>query len=195
MFGKAQPRLHTNSGSSTSALTDAGTVALGTGMPISSIMSMASNPVQRRILSTMANSIRNDMTSTLPNNVANPTKMTASLISENNPLLMNQMMPTPMNSVMSSMSNAMSSLMNPGSLTTNNLMTSSMSSLMTPGAGMSPSARSTPAAPVDTTFRFPSADEILSSAMMEAVGQARLSAYPMSRFFGSSYFWILWKRQ
>ena len=183
MFGKAQPRLHTNSGSSTSVLTDAGTVALGTGMPISSIMSMASNPVQRRILSTMANSIRNDMTSTLPNNVANPTKMTASLMSENNPLLMNQMMPTPMNSVMSSMSNAMSSFMNPGTLTTNNLMTSSMSSLMTPGAGMSPSARSTPA-----TFRFPSADEILSSAMMEAVGQARLSAYPMSRFFGSSYF-------
>lgn len=188
MVGKAHPRLHTNSGSSTSALTDAGTVALGTGMPVSSIMSMASNPVQRRILSTMANSIRNDMTSTLPNNVANPTKMTAALMSENNPLLMNQMMSTPMSSVMSPMTNAMSSLMSPGSLTTNNLMTSSMSSLMAPGVRMSPSPRSTPAASVDTTFRFPSADEILSSAMMEAVGQARLSAYPMSRFFGSSYF-------
>lgn len=48
----------------------------------------------------------------------------------------------------------------------------------------------TPAANSETTaaLRFPSADEVLSSAMMEAVGQTRLASYPMSRFFGSSYF-------
>jgi hypothetical protein len=44
----------------------------------------------------------------------------------------------------------------------------------------------------DTTIRVPSVDEVLSSAMMEALGQTAMPAYPygsqLSRFFGSSYF-------
>lgn len=186
-----------------SAITDAGTVAMATGMPVASVMSMANSPVQRSILSTMANSFRNDMTSPLRNNIANPRQSTASLMPNN--LSLNPMMSSTTASkdpFISTMSSIMSMLTNSMMAQSNNPMISStsrrlMTSMTQPiatkmmannnammGGAMTPAANSETTA----ALRFPSADEVLSSAMMEAVGQTRLASYPMSRFFGSSYF-------
>lgn len=201
MTGNSLPRMRMNSALfPSSAITDAGTVAMATGMPVASVMSMANSPVQRSILSTMANSVRNDM-SPLRNNIANPRQSTASLMPNN--LSMNPMMSSTTASTdpfISTMSSIMSMLTNSMMAQSNNPMISStsrrlMTSMTQPiatkmtGNNMMGGAM-TPASNSETTaaLRFPSADEVLSSAMMEAVGQTRLASYPMSRFFGSSYF-------
>lgn len=202
MTGNSLPRMRMNSALfPSSAITDAGTVAMATGMPVASVMSMANSPVQRSILSTMANSVRNDM-SPLRNNIANPRQSTASLMPNN--LSMNPMMSSTTASkdpFISTMSSIMSMLTNSLMAQSNNPMISStsrrlMTSMTQPIATKTGNNNAmmggamTPAANSETTaaLRFPSADEVLSSAMMEAVGQTRLASYPMSRFFGSSYF-------
>eukprot|EP00105_Crassostrea_gigas_P019385 XP_011437855.1 PREDICTED: uncharacterized protein LOC105335596 [Crassostrea gigas] len=203
MTGNSLPRMRMNSALfPSSAITDAGTVAMATGMPVASVMSMANSPVQRSILSTMANSVRNDM-SPLRNNIANPRQSTASLMPNN--LSMNPMMSSTTASkdpFISTMSSIMSMLTNSMMAQSNNpmipsasrrLMTSMTQPIATKMTGNNNAMMGgamTPAANSETTaaLRFPSADEVLSSAMMEAVGQTRLASYPMSRFFGSSYF-------
>lgn len=206
MTGNSLPRMRMDSALfPSSAITDAGTVAMATGMPVASVISMANSPVQRSILSTMANSARNAMTSPLRNNIANPRQSTASMMPNN--LSLNPMMSSTTASkdpFISTMSSIMSMLTNSMMAQSNNPMISStsrrlMTSMTQPiatkmtGNNMMGGAM-TPAANSETTaaLRFPSADEVLSSAMMEAVGQTRLASYPMSRFFGSSYFWTFW---
>lgn len=206
MTGNSLPRMRMNSALfPSSAITDAGTVAMATGMPVASVMSMANSPMQRSILSTMANSVRNDMTSPIRNNIANPRQSTASLMPNNlsmNPIMSSTTASTDpfistMSSIMSMLTNSMMAQSNNPmiSSTSRRLMTSMTQPIATKMTGNNMMGGAmTPAANSETTaaIRFPSADEVLSSAMMEAVGQTRLASYPMSRFFGSSYFWTFW---
>lgn len=184
------------------ARSDAGTVAMATGMPVSSIMSMLTSPLQSNILSTMAKVVRNDMTSPTTNKVANPARMTLSMMSQT---IMNPMVSSMANPSMSTMTNPMSTnpmstnsmissitnpMDNPLMLLMNSRMLGRTNLLTNRNSAMVDSMM--PASNPDTAILVPSADEILSSAMMEAIGQTDMPAYQhgsqLSRFFGSSYF-------
>lgn len=179
------------------ALSDAGTVAMATGMPVSSIMSMLTSPLQSNILSTLAKVVRNDMTSPTTNKVANPARMTLSMMSQTimnpmvssmaNPSMSTMTNPISTNSMISSITNPMD---NPLMLLMNSRMLGRTNLLTNRNSAMADSMM--PASNPDTAILVPSADEILSSAMMEAIGQTDMPAYQhgsqLSRFFGSSYF-------